>query len=73
MSAQKIVVDPTLPPAQFNAALRTALHARRAFVQQNRQQPAEFDRELEVFARHGWTGQHAVEMAEAHRRIGGAL
>lgn len=69
----KLHVDHTLPPAQFNAALRTALHTRRALVQQNRQQPAEFARELEVFAKHGWTGQHAVEMAEAHRRIGGAL
>ena len=69
----KLVVDHTLPPAQFNAALRQALHARRAQIQQSKQQPAQFDRELEVFARHGWTGQHAVEMAEAHRRIGGAL
>ena len=68
----KLVVDHTLPPAQFNAALKNALHARRAAVAQARQQPQQFNAQLEDFERYGWTGQHAVEMAEAHRRLGDA-
>ena len=69
----KIQVDHRLPPAQFNVALLAAVRAKRAEIRHQQAAARNFERSLELFAKHGWTGTHAVEMAQAHQRIGGTL
>lgn len=53
---------------------RALLAQSRAFTQAKRQERAENAANAELFAllaRFGWTGHHASEMAEAHKRVQG--
>lgn len=66
----KLIVDTTLPPRQFNRALIDAARDQRAQAAKARAEALAFDEALRLFARFGWTGHHAVEMAQAEQRLG---
>jgi len=68
--AARIQVDPTLPPAQFNAALKREANR----VREERRRMRMWDqiraRRLETaakaFRQMGWTAEAALELAEIH-------
>lgn len=70
MNAPRIQVDHTLPPAQFQAALKREAHRVREEIRLTRMWEQVRARRLQVaevaFKRMGWTDEAARELAEFH-------